>query len=153
MAVERSGDGFHFVEIGKVKPANGPNSNVSQVYKLVDAQPLASINYYRLKQVDLDEKHTYHPIIAVDYKGKAPSKITLQTNLTETDQIQVFFNELLNEQATLVVVDLNGRIVQKTTISADTAVYSINTAQLVKGYYTVQVQTRTTRNAIQFVKM
>lgn len=75
--VERSADARTWSKIGEVK-GNGSKNAESQ-YTLVDAQPLAGVNYYRLKQVDTDGKFEYHKIISVLMSGKG-SKVTIAPN-------------------------------------------------------------------------
>lgn len=60
--VERSGDGVNWIVVGHI---NGKNSHSINNYNFTDAQPLNGLNYYRLKQVDIDGVHTYSPVKVV----------------------------------------------------------------------------------------
>ncbi len=68
--IERSKDGIHFESIGSVPTKNG-NSVELQKYTLMDFKPLRSINYYRLKQVDVDGQYSYSDIQQVMIRGLA----------------------------------------------------------------------------------
>ncbi len=50
--VQKSTDGQHFTDLKKVKGAG--NSNTVQNYSVTDAQPANGINYYRIRQVDMN---------------------------------------------------------------------------------------------------
>jgi hypothetical protein len=66
-AVERSGDGRSFRELGRV--AGAGTTVLLQAYEWVDRAPLPGWNYYRLRQVDFDGSFEYHPVAAVAFKG------------------------------------------------------------------------------------
>lgn len=61
--VERSNDGVNFTKIGWVE-GNG-STTVEQAYLFTDENPLPGWNYYRLKQIDYDEKFEYSRLIPV----------------------------------------------------------------------------------------
>ena len=65
--IERSADGIEWKTIGKVLSAG--NSSNMIYYEYVDLNPLAGYSYYRLKQVDLDEKFKYSSIRHIDIDG------------------------------------------------------------------------------------
>ncbi|HEY0110736.1 MAG TPA: delta-60 repeat domain-containing protein, partial [Fibrella sp.] len=71
--IERSADGVNFTSIGTVT-ASGNSSSVRN-YTFTDAQPLQSINFYRLKIVNSDRSVNYSRIVTVRFSGAA---ITLQ---------------------------------------------------------------------------
>src|SRR4051812_27862818 len=68
--VERSTDGIHFEPIGTVK-GNG-TSNQINYYTFEDHSFNSGILYYRLKQVDLDNKYEYSKIKAVNVEPADP---------------------------------------------------------------------------------
>lgn len=63
--LERSTDGKEWIEIGTVTAAG--NSLSEQNYRFADFNYVETINYYRLKQLDLDGTESrYHDIVALD---------------------------------------------------------------------------------------
>lgn len=62
--IERSADVKSWKSIGRVEGFS--TTTIQQTYGLTDEQPLPNINYYRLKQVDLDGTLTYSRAVAVD---------------------------------------------------------------------------------------
>ena len=63
--VERSGDGEHFDPIGQV--AGAGNSSLRKDYNYIDAHPVQGLNYYRLRQVDVDGLYSFSPIRALKF--------------------------------------------------------------------------------------
>jgi hypothetical protein len=63
-SVERCTDGVNYVEIAQVKGAG--NSGQTNYYSAIDESPVAGIDYYRLKQVDLDGHYSYSGVAAVE---------------------------------------------------------------------------------------
>lgn len=74
-SIERSIDGINFEEVNKTKGEEDYNKLIS--YKFYDYHFQYTINYYRLKQVDLNKQYTYSNIIAIDnsYSKLQPVKI------------------------------------------------------------------------------
>lgn len=61
--VERSLDGTSFEALGQV--AGQGTSTAAHTYTYKDARPVASVAYYRLRQVDADGTATFSPVVAV----------------------------------------------------------------------------------------
>lgn len=59
--VDRSLDGNEWVEIGKVKAGDQSAND----YELNDLSPANGVNYYRLRQLDLDGTMTVHGVVSV----------------------------------------------------------------------------------------
>jgi hypothetical protein len=75
--IERSTDGKHFEKIGQLK-AKGNNSTTSVNYDFTDYKPWKGINYYRLRQIDVDDVAVLSKVIAIEQ--------------TITQKLQVFPN-------------------------------------------------------------
>lgn len=136
--IERSGDGINFLSIGTVN-ATG-NSVAETAYQFVDASPLATFNYYRLKMVDEDGKSSYSAIIKL--YSNASTKVIASPNP---------FDQVINIQATLEVsgdayirlFDQHGRIVYTTIRSlfkGTNAIQLNNLPRLPAGNYILEVR-------------
>lgn len=75
--IERSNDNREWTAIGNVR-GNG-NSYELNEYSYLDAFPSDGVNYYRLKQNDLDGHFEYSNIVAVDFESKR-SEIAIYPN-------------------------------------------------------------------------
>ena len=135
--VERSTNGRDFTKIGSVK-ANGNTGSLSN-YSFSDNNPVVGISYYRLRQVDLDNRFVYTKtaIIRNESRSKAfsvwPNPVIDNANVT----LQSDKNQNLN----LRVVDYNGRIVRSQVVNATKGVnqVTVNFTGLTKGMYIIQV--------------
>jgi hypothetical protein len=63
--VERSSNGIGFDQVIAQVPGAG-NSNHESEYRIYDEYPPTGINYYRLRQTDLNGNYTYSELIAID---------------------------------------------------------------------------------------
>jgi hypothetical protein len=84
--VQRSANGTEFTTIAKVEGAG--NSQTLKTYSYLDAAPLASTGYYRLRQLDQDGTATYGPMVAVQPTRRALASFSLYPNPT-ADQATV----------------------------------------------------------------
>jgi len=65
--LERSADGRNFTKIGTVAAHNTPTNHF---YYLVDNYPIAGLNFYRLKMIDIDGSFKYSTILKIVRNGK-----------------------------------------------------------------------------------
>ena len=131
--VERSINGINFTKIGTVG-AKG-FSSVKADYSFDDKQPAAGLNYYRLKQVDLDGKYTYSAVVKVNFARQAGIRITPNP---ASSYIYVSL-ENINTTARLQIIDLNGQLLKQQLINQNTSNTTVSLAGLAKGLYTIKL--------------
>ncbi|MDB5269759.1 MAG: hypothetical protein JWP58_2799 [Hymenobacter sp.] len=135
-AVERSASGQFFNEIGRVN-AQG-STTARHEYSLLDTAPLAGLNYYRLRQVDLDGTTAYSPVATVRFDSKpagAPALLAYPNPATGTG-FQLAALNLTGTGGTVRLLDGVGRVVLTQTVSAGSAETTIQPAQaLARGLY------------------
>lgn len=86
--VERSGDGINWQLIDYIK-GNGTSIETQQ-YKWLDTAPLAGVNYYRLKQMDINAKFEYSKIVSISLNDAKPSDLLVWPNpATESISFQL----------------------------------------------------------------
>lgn len=109
--VERSADALNYHEIANL-PAQGNSLEVSQ-YTFTDVTPLAGVNYYRLRQVDMDDAFvTYRPVAVWTEESGTASGLYPNPMLG-----RVFFLKMENlAQASVMVFRVDGRMVDVTKI-------------------------------------
>lgn len=76
--IERSLDGSRYTAIGRV--AGAGNSVTPKDYQWRDSLPVKGINFYRLKQVDLDGKYAYSKVISVKIGGTPLKQVSVYPN-------------------------------------------------------------------------
>lgn len=103
--IEHSKDGRTFSPI--VDIAGDGKSNETKHYEYIHTTPSIGINYYRIKQVDYDGKHSYSNIASVRYDGNgsiniypnpATSEVTITTKITASLQITDVYGRILLNQ-------------------------------------------------------
>jgi hypothetical protein len=109
--VERSFDASNFVEIANVKAAGNSTKNIN--YSIVDAQPvLTEVNYYRLKQIDIDGKYSYSSVIAIDFNitSNWQNLMTISPNPV-VDKMDLGYNFKPDELIECKISDITGKII------------------------------------------
>ncbi len=93
--IERSKDAVNFVQIGKV---DAQNSLLENHYSFVDQFPLVGQNFYRLRQVDLNEEFSLSEIRNVLFSDGSSVKVFPNP---AADQLNVYvesFKKVINAQ-------------------------------------------------------
>lgn len=103
--IERSSDGINFKSIGKVNTE--ANSSVLRSYFFTDEYPEAAVNYYRLKQFDLNGTHEYFPAKSIQLSTVDPSVNIYPNPFTTT--IKIFLNnKVYNDKIVLKIYNAQG---------------------------------------------
>ena len=103
--VERSTNGTDFISIGEVASDNSTGPNV---YTMIDNNPIAGVNYYRLVMVDNDESKTYSNIVLVNMNSRRP--FLVENAMVASDMIRITVNSQRQQTMNLVAVDAAGRV-------------------------------------------
>jgi hypothetical protein len=140
--IERSQDGHLFSTIGQL--VGKGNSVVRSRYQFTDARANAGINYYRLKQIDMDGSFSYSPIVKTNIGNR--TGIMLSPNPAASFMLI----EGLTPGAEILISDISGRKIL-TTRSAATQL-KVPVAQLQPGKYIVVITEAGIATAHSFVK-
>lgn len=150
--VERSTNGRNYTAIGNVTAMN--QSGIHN-YSYTDnniAALVVPVDYYRLKQIDIDGKFTYSKIIALSidnsrnvvllYPNPAFNELNLSVSITKADKVQGR------------VIDNAGRVVkqQQWNLSAGSTAITIDVNALAKGMYYLELKGENINERKQFVK-
>lgn len=113
--VEHSADGIRFEKFGTVAAAG--NSTSAREYSMEHLNPIAGMNYYRLKQIDTDGRFTYSGIVRVVFNNGKSGPV-------------VFPNPVRNQLTVMLPVQVNGNSRQTVTVfdSKGAAVYKRRTS-------------------------
>ena len=104
-AIERSADANHWHEIGAVA-AKGYSDN-SEAYSFVDANPYASINYYRLRKIDRDGQFQYSAVASAIVQ-KAHSLHLYPNPVTAQLTVELGIAEKGTQEATFGIYNIQG---------------------------------------------
>jgi hypothetical protein len=139
--VERSIDGRTFTTIAS-KQAGGTTAQPSS-YTTLDKEALASLSYYRLKQVDWDNTSNYSPILAVA-AGAGPQLTISPSPASES----ISFASA--EPTDYIVLNTSGQQVRRGTTQVGTT--TLNVASLPTGIYFLELRTTAGRVVRKFSK-
>ncbi len=134
--IERSATGNSWSSIGFVIAATADGNSTSvQNYSFTDSKPVNGVNYYRLKQIDVDGKFNYSSIRSVVMAQQAA--IAIQPNPAK-DHITV---KGLAGTETIKIYSMHGRLVKEIVVTGSTATIALD--ELSAGMYHVNVVSAT----------
>ena len=125
--IERSSDARNFKSIGSVA------TNGMEAYSFTDLQPVAGINYYRLKIVERDGNFTFSPIRKLDFRTNGDDFLIYPNPVT---------NAILNISSNAncsacFLYDAAGKLVKSFVLQGRNNTININ--GIAKGIYTLKV--------------
>jgi len=108
--VQRSGDGVTFTDLKQVSAAG--NSSIIKSYLTEDLHPTLGTNYYRIKQIDKDDKYVFSKVVSVTYNQNAgitivyPNPTTGNITLKTTNSdLHPLLYKLFNTKGQLLLVN------------------------------------------------
>jgi len=133
--IERSIDGNWFEPIGEVKAAGSSSQNI--VYHFTDRSPLSGLAYYRIHEVDIDQKSTYSNLEVVDLNPKVNLVVIPNPN---SGNFKIEIGSLSSESL-LQIHNLLGELIYSQTLEANASYESfpIHLAEGVKGIFIVSL--------------
>lgn len=136
--LEKSIDGETFQTIATIQGKGSTTETAS--YSYVDLQ-LRSINYYRLKSVDLDGTVDYSKLISLTEEGCAGNvEFNIFPNPTTESTVNIQFNSQFDsDDVHLVFSDVLGRVIMQIPVAIEYGVnnYHVNIDQLPDATYFV----------------
>lgn len=137
--IQRSSNGIDYSEIGTVSGKG--NCTVYSNYNFRDPDPTGDISYYRLIQVDFDQKETVYGPIAVRNCNAGPMKVSI----TSDGNIPTLFiqSEEYNP-VQIVIFDTNGKNLLTTSevIEAGTSIVKLPIGDLASGVYYLRIESQ-----------
>jgi hypothetical protein len=136
--IERSVDGHNFYKIATV--GSKGNSSITQQYSFTDLSPLNPVSYYRIKQVDIDNKFSYSYIVKVNLKSNNYKNLVLYPNPAQ-NVIKLIFNSTTEEKLKLELTDIHGSIIQQKFIDGEKGINfsNFNIVGLPNGIYNITI--------------
>jgi hypothetical protein len=139
-SVERSDDGQHFYEIGQVS-GKGNYVGVS-AYTYQDTNPVYGTSYYRIKQVDYDEKFTHTHVVSVEYNTEEAMMSVFPNPAQEQQSLNVKVYTPVEANATLRIYTVLGHEMynKQHHLRKGIQTLEINLAGYTAGVYIVHLQ-------------
>ena len=151
--LERSRDGNNFIKAAIIPAQDTSSRNTSYSYN-DDITGISSPAYfYRLKMVDVDGRFTYSAVIKIRVRDRS---FTLDVSPNPFNRkLQVNISSLLQQQATISLTDITGKLLFKTNylIQKGSNVLLLPQADnLPQGMYFLRLQTATQQENIKVIK-
>lgn len=127
--VESSTDGINFTTIGYVAATGNPN------YSFTHSSGITGNQYYRVRNIDIDNKYKYTGIIRVQ---KNSSSDVLKLYPSPVNDMLFIQHKNQTRQAKIIIVNTAGNIVYQTLSQPGSYQTSINLSHLSKGIYFVK---------------
>ena len=138
--IQHSADGINWVIIGSLPSAG--NSNPTSYYNYVHTNPVKGLNYYRIKQTDVDSRYSYSPVRMLSYTRALQPLIILGNPITnDVLTLQV------NTATSLAFYTADGKLLWREQVNAGTK--TIDVSRYAKGTYLLKTISTTQKVVIQ----
>lgn len=137
--VEKSKDGINFSKIGSVKAIG--NSTMPSNYHFEDQENISGYNYYRIKQIDIDNKASYSTIVS-EVLQSDQMDIVIFPNPTRGELNMNFVGmSLKNNNVEYTLTDVNGSVKKHQVSSTSNAniQFTESIKELPSGMYFLQI--------------
>jgi len=133
--IERSIDGSNFETIGNIKAAG--NSNTVKSYVALDKEILAQHNtvYYRLKQVDFDQKFEYSKVVTVSVENNSNEPVLYPV------PAQNYISLKANNMISAKVMDVTGKVMEVNQVNNGNEI-TFDLSNLSEGMYFMVIETQ-----------
>jgi hypothetical protein len=152
--IEKSDDGSHFEEIGKVK---GAGNSVKQLdYQFTDNEYNGGTTYYRLKQTDFDGTSKSFNMVAVNCQGTNSSNFELNINENPVSGSSLIYNLTCDHDGlvTLKLYNTDGKEVDEETFyhRRGSNIYYHTLPTLAQGMYMMSVSDGVNKTTAKLIK-
>lgn len=140
--VQRSLDGMSYTSIGFVNTlAPGGNSATNLNYNFTDNSVAGSKQFYRLRQVDIDNRSRFSTVVLI--KGDKPTTIAIDGLFPNpaSSVVNVLIAAPSKDKVTVMVTDMAGRTVAQQVANVETGsnTIPIDISRLINGTYMVKL--------------
>jgi hypothetical protein len=132
--IERSSDGMHFSLITTQKAVGNSTSN--QNYSYSDLSPVNGVNFYRLRQYDIDGRMAEFPIVQVEF-GLDGLPVVYPNPVVQT--VNIASGKELVSAVSLISMD--GKEIMSADNSAGLQVIKLNLSSISAGVYMLELKT------------
>jgi len=147
--IEWSTDGIHFYKIGQEHSiGNGLKLNE---YKFIHMHPVVGINYYKIRQTDIEGQYTYSSIVKV-LVNNAPTLFDIFPNPTGNELNIILNGSLNNEKIILEWFNTKGQLIKSTILDQNIS-YPVDVTDLAAGPYILMLKSIQHLEVIKFIKL
>ena len=132
--IERSKDGANFERIGTVQGTNNSGNRLD--YTSFDSHPFKGVSFYRLKQVDTDQRFIYSKTERVEFTD-TKSFADIYPNPAGRNSFTIYLTKTIPEPVNVKVYDMNGRLQLQKQFTNNQLI--IINHYLTPGIYTIKI--------------
>jgi hypothetical protein len=145
--LERATDAVHFSALTQVPGAAA--SNEPRHYQYLDTRPQPGLNYYRLRQTDLDGSTALLGIIVVKF-GSENEPVRVFPNPVNAETIFVSAENMdAGTQLDIILTDLSGRLIRQQLVDVSATASAFELDGLTPGAYLLFVYQPANRQLLQ----
>jgi len=146
--IEKSTDAVNFIRIATIAAKGRDNEGASYSY---DDNEIKTVQYYRLKYVDLDGKYSYSNIIKVN-RDDVTTKVVFNNRITDMLALRIIDMPVNN--LSIRIIDNSGRAIktQNVKINAGENSFNLNTGSIPSGFYYLMLSGENYKRTFSFVK-
>jgi hypothetical protein len=137
--VEHSSDGINFEKIGVVNSKKS-FSSVSD-YSFLHRKPVSGINFYRVKQVDIDGRSEYTKVVQATVKAGTGKGLTIFPNPVSANDLNSLFikTETPGEFKLCIYNSAGQKVLSSVTTTTNGVIKLSADTKVNSGYYTIQL--------------
>jgi hypothetical protein len=133
--IERSSDNSKWATIGSVRGAGFSNQTIS--YTFSDENPLETISYYRLKQIDFDGAFKYYGPIAANCSAEASDVFVIIAPNPAQENVWIETN--IKTPGTITLTDATGRAIAKYNSDNLAVPFNLPLQNVYPGVYLIRI--------------
>ncbi len=130
-SLERSADAKDFAQIKKIYGFGSGTTDKKTEYHHIDPTPLPGINYYRLRQADLDGTETVYPTKSIFIK---PVKTIVFPTMFD-ERLSILFSNPPSATNQWKLINMNGQLISQGQIIGQSLLHEINVDHAAPGVY------------------
>jgi SdrD B-like domain/Secretion system C-terminal sorting domain len=134
--VETSGDGRTFTNIA----TTSVNSNQSEGYSSIHSNPVAGVNYYRIKSVEKDGSVSYSEIRKIIF-SKAGDVLIYPTPVSNAEVNITLTGNMVGKTITVSLISMEGKLMSQQRIINSSQTETIDVSKLANGNYILKIMT------------
>ncbi|MDH7463143.1 zinc-dependent metalloprotease [Chitinophagaceae bacterium 26-R-25] len=132
--VERSDNGMNYSKLGNVSVSQLPE--MSNHHAFTDNDPLEGINYYRIKEIELNGNVSYSKVVILNFAEE--NNFTVYPNPVQS-MLNVECNKETNKALTATIFSIDGKLIKQTKASNFGKKMNVDVTNLPAGQYILRL--------------